>query len=133
MKYIVEVTREADFWEADVLKVEGAHTFARNLKALDRYVREVIALAEDLPEGVEPTLSIEYRYKKVTKEFLAAAAIGERRAALEAEQAELASRASAAASTLLDAGIPVRDVSVALHMSPGRVSQIAGQRVRKAS
>jgi hypothetical protein len=42
--------------------VPGAHTWAKNLPGLDRAVREVIALVEDLPDGAEPNLHLTYDY-----------------------------------------------------------------------
>jgi predicted RNase H-like HicB family nuclease len=57
--YPVVVTREGDAWLADVPDLPGAHTWAKNLPGLDRSVREVIALVEDLPEGAETRLSFD--------------------------------------------------------------------------
>lgn len=58
--YRVVVTRERDAWLADVPALAGAHTWAKNLPALDRNVREAIALAEDRPDGAEASLAIDY-------------------------------------------------------------------------
>lgn len=59
--YQVHVTREGDQWLADVPELEGTQTYAPNLTALDRYVREAIVLA-DLPDeamtGLELTYSV---------------------------------------------------------------------------
>ena len=46
--YRVVVTREDGSWLADVPGLEGAHTYARSLPALDRAVREVVVLAAGL-------------------------------------------------------------------------------------
>jgi predicted RNase H-like HicB family nuclease len=43
--YRVVVTREDGRWLADVPGLEGAHTYARSLPALDQAVREVVVLA----------------------------------------------------------------------------------------
>lgn len=50
--YGVHVTREGHQWLAEVPGLEGTQTYAPNLTALDRYVREIIVLAEDLPAAV---------------------------------------------------------------------------------
>jgi predicted RNase H-like HicB family nuclease len=58
--YRVVVTREGDNWLAEVPELQGAHTFARSLGALDQYVREVIVLAADLPDEAMPGLELEW-------------------------------------------------------------------------
>ncbi len=58
--YHVVVTREGESWLADVPDVAGAHTWAKNQLSLDRNVREAIALAEDLPDGAEDGLVLDY-------------------------------------------------------------------------
>lgn len=123
MSYTVEVTREGDAWLANVLELEGAHTYARNLVALDQAVREVIALSLDLPEDVEID-EPDYKYLSDDEEFRIAVQVGERRAEVEAEQKVLAEAASVMANTLTEKSYSVRDISRILRMSPGRVSQI---------
>jgi hypothetical protein len=126
MTYTVEVTREGDAWIADVVGLAGAHTFARNLTALHRSVREVIELVADVP--VVPLGSIEYHYVNVDDEFAQAADLGVEREALEARQKQLADEAALRIATLTANGYSVRDISGALKMSPGRVSQIMSER-----
>ena len=134
MSYTVEVTREMDAWIADVVGLPGAHTFARNLTALAKAVQEVIALVADLPVDAEPQ-SIRYVYRNVGEDFLEATKIGEQRDMVEAKQRELAAPEDYvtawlrdttvdAAHKLASLGYSVRDISGALRMSPGRVSQI---------
>lgn len=60
--YKVSVTREDDAWVADVPDLQGVRTWARDLPTLDRSVREAVALAEDLPDGAEAGLRLDYRY-----------------------------------------------------------------------
>src|SRR5260370_7544923 len=60
--YEVIVTREDDHWLADVPGLQGAHTYARSLPALDQAVREVGVLAADLPDGAMPGLVLDYDY-----------------------------------------------------------------------
>lgn len=62
MSYRVVVTREGDSRLADVPELEGAHTWARNLPAFDRAVREVVVLAADLPDEAMPDLDLAYEY-----------------------------------------------------------------------
>ncbi|HEY5320371.1 MAG TPA: hypothetical protein VIJ76_05800 [Galbitalea sp.] len=122
MTYTVDVTREGDAWMADVIELPGAHTFARNLVALHRSVREVIGLVADLPElsGDEIT----YNYVDVDSELADAAKLGEQRRELEARQRGLAVEAARRIAVLTSKGYSVRDISGVLGMSPGRVSQI---------
>jgi predicted RNase H-like HicB family nuclease len=124
MTYVVNVTREGDAWLADVRSLPGAHTFARNLTVLRRSVREVIALVADL--STEPDdASIEYIYDGIDDELAEAVSLGRRRAELERQQRELATESAARIEQLTKSGYSVRDISAALMMSPGRVSQIA--------
>src|SRR4029077_1411180 len=58
----VVVTREDGRWLADVPELQGAHTYARSLPALDQAVREVVVLAADLPDEAMPGLVLEYEY-----------------------------------------------------------------------
>jgi hypothetical protein len=58
----VVVTHEDGQWLADVPDLQGAHTYARSLPRLDHAVREVIVLADDLPDEVMPELVIDYDY-----------------------------------------------------------------------
>ncbi|MFF0265611.1 hypothetical protein [Kribbella sp. NPDC004536] len=60
--YGVHVTREGDQWLAEVPDLEGTQTYAPNLTALDRYVREIIVLAEDLPASVTRDLVLDWTY-----------------------------------------------------------------------
>lgn len=63
--YLVEVTREGGTWLAVIPELEGGHTFADTLASLDHSVREVISLIEDLPDGVDHTLVLNYRFVDV--------------------------------------------------------------------
>jgi predicted RNase H-like HicB family nuclease len=62
MKYHVVVTRDGDGWMADVPALPGTHTWAKTLRALDRNVREVIGMVEDLPRSAEAALDLEMDY-----------------------------------------------------------------------
>lgn len=122
MSYTVEVTREGDNWLATVLGLEGAHTYAGNLKALDEAVLEVIQLVEDLPD--DAPVEFRYEFKDVDQVIIDAAAFGARRQALEEQQARMKVELSGWISKLLVSGYSVRDVAGLLGISPGRVSQI---------
>jgi predicted RNase H-like HicB family nuclease len=63
MSYHVVVTRDGDGWMADVPAVQGTHTWAKTLRALDRNVREVIGLVEDLPRSAEASLDLDVEYR----------------------------------------------------------------------
>lgn len=61
--YRVVVRRDpedARFWLANVDGLPGAHTSSRSLATLDRYIREVIVLAADLPDDSEEGLVLEW-------------------------------------------------------------------------
>src|SRR5690606_14314815 len=65
-RYRVVVRRDPEdsrFWLADVDGLDGAHTSSRSLATLDRYVREVIVLAADLPDEAEDELELEWHYR----------------------------------------------------------------------
>jgi hypothetical protein len=130
VKYEVEVTREGDAWLADVAGLPGAHTYARNLEALDRSVREVIELVADLEDGAQ--FDVHYLYSGVSAAFVEAAKVGEERAAAEAVQRQLASASARVAKELAVEGWSVRDISGALKMTPGRVSQITNSKSGRA-
>lgn len=122
MSYTAEVTRENDAWIATVVDLPGAHTFAKNLTALDAAVREVISLVAELGDDIP--IEVDYRYLNLDATALEAAQLGERRKALLAQQNRLGLEAVVRAEALIKAGYSVRDISGLLAMSPGRVSQI---------
>src|ERR1039457_3211393 len=59
MKYHVVVTRDGDGWMADVPALPGTHTWAKTLRALDRNIREVVGMVEDLPRSGEAGLVLD--------------------------------------------------------------------------
>ncbi|QTV79497.1 hypothetical protein [Microbacterium sp. NIBRBAC000506063] len=122
MSYTAIVTREGDTWIGDVQELAGAHTFARNLPALRRNLQEVVGLVLDAPD--DETFEISLRFEGVPDDFAAAVALGERRHELEEQQKELADSTAKAAARLAAQGWSVRDIATALHITPGRVSQV---------
>jgi len=126
--YRVVVTREDGHWLADVPELEGAHTYARSLPALDQAVREVIVLAAGLPDEAMPDLALDYDYHTGDPE-LDTTALEVRR--LRRQAGELAAAATArtsqAAGQLAARGLSVRDIAALLGISPQRVSQLTAR------
>lgn len=123
MTYTVEVTRDGDAWIADVRNLPGAHTFARNLPTLFTSVDETIRLVTNLPDNT--SIDVSYTFATDDELVQTAADLGIRREQAQAMHDQLADEAQANIAQLIDHGYSVRDISGLLHMSPGRVSQIA--------
>jgi hypothetical protein len=121
----VIVTREGRDWLAEVQSIqEGAATYARTLKGLDKNVREVIVLGADLPDDAMDDLNVEYEYRIDEDDKQRRAAVATRREARRlAEKAER--ETSILACRYVERGVPVRDVAAMLDISHQRVSQLA--------
>ena len=126
--YAVVVTREDGHWLADVPTLQGAHTYARSLPALDQAVREVIVLAADLPDEAMGGLVLDYRYDTGDPD-LDATALEVRRLRRQADElaAAVTARTGEVAAQLVARGLSVRDVAALLGISPQRVSQITAR------
>ena len=126
--YEVVVTREGGHWLADVPGLQGAHTYARSLPALDQAVREVIVLAADLPDEAMPDLTLEYVYNTGDPE-LDTTTLEVRRLRSQADElaATAAARTGQVAAQLVARGLSVRDVASLLGISPQRVSQLTAR------
>ena len=126
MMYHVVVTRDGDGWMADVPALPGTHTWAKSLRALDRSVREVIGMVEDLPRSAEAVLDLEMDYHTGDP------ALDERAGRLRAlrrEQERAAAEIASDTSELLRrfaAQLSVGDAAVLLGVSKGRISQLRG-------
>jgi hypothetical protein len=125
--YHVVVTHENGAWLADVPALTGTHTFARNIPSLQTAVRELIALVEDLADGAEVDLDIDYEYRigipEVEAETRQLRADRER---IRQEEDDLARRTDAAAKTLVDRyRFSVRDAAALTGVSKQRISQLA--------
>jgi len=123
--YQVVVTREDGQWLADIPELPGAHTYARTLPTLDQAVREVIVLADDLPDEVMPELVVDYDYHTGDPDL--DAVTGEvRRLRRQADElaATAAARTGQVAVKLVAGGLSVRDAAALLGISPQRVSQL---------
>jgi hypothetical protein len=127
--YRVVVRRDpedARFWLADVDGLDGAHTSSRSLATLDRYVREVIVLAADLPDEAEAALALDWDYQtgdpdvdRLAEEL--------RRGRVEIDKAnrELATKTAALARRLVtEDGFSVREAAALLSVSSARVDQM---------
>lgn len=125
MNYVVDVTREDGDWLATVTNLDGVSTWATTFAHLDRDVREAIALAEDLPEGVEDSLAISWHLPSDSPELDAAINVAQQRRYLVRAQQDLEPQVSKAISTLTGAGWSVRDQAALLGMTAGRVSQLS--------
>jgi DNA-directed RNA polymerase specialized sigma subunit len=126
--YRVIVTREDGHWLADVPGLQGAHTYARSLPALDQSVREVVVLAEELPDEAMPDLELEYDYHTGDAD-LDTTALQVRQLRRQAEElaAAATARTGQAAAELVSRGLSVRDVAALLGISPQRVSQLTAR------
>ncbi len=126
--YRVVVTRDGGHWLADVPELQGAHTDARSLPALDQAVREVIVLAADLPDEAMPELVLDYDYHTGDPE-LDTTALEVRRLRQEANElaAVATARTAEVAARLVAWGLSVRDVASLLGISPQRVSQLTAK------
>ena len=124
--YRVVVTRDGDAWLADVPDLPGTHTWAKNLPALDRSVREVIALVENLPDDAENGLSLAYTYDIGDAELNAVTArLRAERERIHHEERQLAEQTAAVAAQLTERSMSVRDAATLLAVSPQRISQVA--------
>jgi DNA-binding NarL/FixJ family response regulator len=126
--YRVVITREDGRWLADVPSMQGAHTYARSLPALDQAVREVVVLAADLPDEAMPGLMLEYEYHTGDASLDAAThEVRQLRRQADEIAAAAAARTSEAAVELVARGLSVRDVAALLGISPQRVSQLTAR------
>jgi hypothetical protein len=126
--YQVVVTRERGAWLAEVPGAPGVQTWARSLSRLDVHIREAIAVNEDLPDGAEATLRIDYEYRTGDPELDASAAEARAlRERVERERHALARRTEQLAQALVRRqNVSVRDAAVITGVSMQRISQLAG-------
>jgi hypothetical protein len=134
--YAVLVRRDpedARFWLADVEGLDGAHTSSRSLATLDRYVREVIVLAADLPDEAQDGLELVWRYQTGDPDVDAQTEqLRRRRAELDDANRDLAEHTSTLARRLVtSAGLSVREAAALLSVSPARVDQMVQQSTKR--
>jgi DNA-directed RNA polymerase specialized sigma subunit len=125
MTYHITVTREDSSWLGTVPGLTGAHTFANTLHGLDVAMREVIALVEDLPEGAENTLALDWDFTALDDAAInEAAALAKQRRTLNEERHVLTKRTREMVDEFTGRGWSVRETADLLGISPGRVSQL---------
>lgn len=130
--YRVVVTREDTDWIAEAPEVPGAQTWARNLVVLQRGIREAIAAVLDIPESEVDSIDVRLEFdpdSELMRRATVVRALREQVAQLESAVAE---QSGPLAAELASEGYSVRDVSVLLGISPGRVSQLATEPARAA-
>ena len=120
--YRVVVTHEDHAWLADVPELAGAHTYARNLESLDRYVREVIVLAADLPDDAPVDLAWEYHTGNDERDGILSRLRGKRAYAEQLTQ-EVAQE-SARAVRALASNFSLRDSAALVGVSRARAQQL---------
>lgn len=124
MTYHIVVTRDGDGWMADVPALPGTHTWAKTLRALDRNIREVIGMVEDLPRSAEASLDLDLEYRTGDPELDARSSeLRTRRKEIERNAAEVASQTRELAGQLAGQ-LPVSDTAILLGVSKGRVTQL---------
>jgi hypothetical protein len=125
--YKVVVTREGKAWLANIPSLVGAHTFSRTLRGLDKSVREVIALADELPMSAMPRLVLDFEYHvdhaEIDEDTAAVRKLRDEAEALEARRTALTAKTARA---LAERGLPVRDVATLLNVSYQWVSHLTG-------
>ncbi len=128
MSYHVVVTRDGDGWMVDVPDLPGTHTWARTLRALDRNVREVIGMVEDLPRSAEAGLDLDMDYRTGDSDLDERAdRLRSRRREQERAAAEIADDTRELARQLTRQ-LPVSDTAVLLGLSKGRITQLRNGR-----
>jgi predicted RNase H-like HicB family nuclease len=124
MSYHVVVTRDGDGWMADVPGIPGTHTWARTLRALDRRIREVIGMVEDLPRSAEASLDLDIEYRTGDTDLDSRSSqLRARRREIERNAAEVATETRELAGQLAGQ-LPVSDTAILLGVSKGRVTQL---------
>lgn len=119
-------TRSGDWWAVTVPEVEGGFTQARRLDQVPEMVADLVHLATGTPaEEVRVRIQPHLEDEAALSLWEEAALTQE----LARQRQEEASRlARKAVAQMRDQGLSVRDVAALLHVSPQRVSQLAGRR-----
>lgn len=131
MSYHVVVTRDGDGWMADVPALPGTHTWAKTLRALNRNIREVIGMVEDLPRSAEASLVLDIDYRTGDPGLDARSSrLRAKRKEVERDAAEVASHTRQLAEQLAGQ-LPVSDTAILLGVSKGRITQLKAPHPRK--
>jgi hypothetical protein len=111
-------------WLADVPELEGTHTYAASLTALDRHVREAIALGADLPDEAMADLDLVYSYDLADQLIVQANELRAEREELTRRELQLKQATERLAMLLTRRGYSARDAGPLLGISHQRISQI---------
>lgn len=128
--YEVLVTRENGAWLGEVTNRDGIQTFSRTYSGLRAALSEAIHVMDDLDDAA--VVDMKWTFDNVEDEFVSAIELGRQRRSLEDRAAELVRSTARVAELLQSKGYSVRDISGALEMSPGRVSQILAPAEKRA-
>lgn len=122
--YTAEVERDGRFWLVWVPEIERV-TQARNLREVEPMARDLVAMMlEVAPDSFELAIRIKLP-GDATEHLQAAERLREESARANSAAAE---EARAAAQALADAGLPLRDIGIALGVSHQRAHQLLGTR-----
>ena len=123
--YKVVITKERNDWLADIPQLQGVHTFAHSLSSLERNIREAIALAEDLPEGAEEEILLDWHFPPDFSELEEALALAVERRRIAQLRENLDRKTRGQIQKLSAAGWSRRDQATLLGLSYGRIAQLA--------
>jgi hypothetical protein len=120
--YEVTVAREGRWWMIEIPELDGL-TQARRLDDVEKMAREYVAVTLDIPvsQAAVSISGIEVDGQDVLE---AKALVEDLRRQVRQLEATVADLTRELASALVDASVPVRDVSTVLGVSHQRVSQL---------
>lgn len=122
--YTAEVERDGRFWLVWVPEVERV-TQARNLREVEPIARDLVAMMLEIaPDSFDLEIHIKLP-ADVAEHLSAAQRLREESARANSAAAE---EARAAAQALAEAGLPLRDIGIALGVSHQRAHQLLGTR-----
>ncbi|MFT3944451.1 MAG: hypothetical protein QM705_11625 [Ancrocorticia sp.] len=122
--YDFVVTREGDQWLGECVQEPAAHTWAKTLAALQREAIDAVILAADLPDDASPVIHLVPGHG-LSESMHEAIELGNWRARIRQEEADLRERTIHAVRSLSEEGYSVRDIAGAVGLTPGRITQIA--------
>lgn len=122
--YTAEVERDGRFWLVWVPEIERV-TQARNLREVEPMARDLVAMMLEIaPDSFDLVIHIKLP-GQAAEHLQAAERLREESARANSAAAE---EARAAAQALADAGLPLRDIGIALGVSHQRAHQLLGTR-----
>ena len=122
--YDFVVNREGDQWLGECVQEPSAHTWAKTLAVLQREAVDAIILAADLPDDATPVVHL-VPGDGLSENMREAIELGNWRARIREEEADLRERTIQTVRTLSEEGYSVRDIAGAVGLTPGRLVQIA--------